>query len=587
MQRSPAVAASPGHALATGTEGGFHLSGWHATLTFVVLTVALTWPQVWHPLSVPPRDDAYFSMWRLAWIAHQLPRDPVHLFDANILYPAKGTLSYSDAVLLQGIFGAPLIWLGAPVVLVYNLQILATFVLCGLGVFLLVRDLTGVPAAGLISGIVFAFAPYRFDHYVHLELLSAQWMPFALWMLHRTLQSGRLSDGLWTGVFCALQGLSGVYLTVFFATILAVLAPLLLLGGAAAVRRRALVALGAGGLLAVTSVGLYMLPYRAARSVVGERGAGEQALYAAGPKHYIAAMPESVLYGRLTGSVGLHEKRLFPGFAAMLLVAIGLWPPLDRHRVAYAIGLAVAVDISFGHRGIVGGLLQTHVGVYRGLRVVARIGAVVLMLVAILAGFGVSRAATRARRPSLAGIAVVTIGLVVVVEYLMRPMALEPVETRAGEVYRWLSAQPPGVVAEFPMPATWKKPLEIGFHESRFSYNSIFNWRPIVNGYSGFWPPSYIMLIRAVEGFPADDALHALSERGVQYLILHERFYDPERYRDVTRALDARDDVARFGPFREGPFEVRAYRLLSTPARTERAPGPLVPPSARGRADRR
>ena len=148
------------------------ISVWQATLIFVVLTCTLTWPQVAHPLRVPVHDDAYFSMWRLAWIAHQLRTDPLHLFDGNIFYPSKDTLAYSDALLLQGIVGAPFIWLGAPVVLIYNLHILATFVLCGLGLFLLARDLTGVPAAGLVAGIVFGFATYRFDLPVS-ELLSA------------------------------------------------------------------------------------------------------------------------------------------------------------------------------------------------------------------------------------------------------------------------------------------------------------------------------------------------------------------------------------------------------------------------------
>jgi hypothetical protein len=549
----------------TGRAAGWSLSGWHATLIFAALTAALTWPQVWHPLSVPAHDDAYFSMWRLAWIAHQLPRDPWHLFDANILYPAKDTLAYSDAVLFQGIAGAPLIWFGAPVVLTYNLQILATFVLCGLGAFLLVRELTGVPVAGLIAGIIFAFAPYRFDHYPHLELLSAQWMPFALWMLHRTLRSGRLTDGLWTGVFGALQGLSCVYFAVFFATVAVVLVPLLVLWTSA--RRRALIPLAAGALVTITVVGLYTLPYRAARLIVGDRGVGEQALYAAGPKHYIATMPQSIMYGRATGSIGLHEKRLFPGFVAMLLGAIALWPPLDRRRVAYAAAIALAVDISFGHRGLVGALLHDHVGIYGGLRVVARIGAVVLMFVAVLAGFGVARVLTRLRRASMAQTVVVAFGLAIVAEYLMWPMVLEPVETRPSEVYRWLRDQSPGVVAEFPMPAAWKKANEIGLHESRLSYNSTFTWNPIVNGYSGFWPPSYISLIQAVDRFPSNSALHALSERGVDYLILHERFYGSERYRDATRALDADGDVAGFGPFREGPFEVRAYRLLTQSAR--------------------
>jgi hypothetical protein len=246
----------------------------------------------------------------------------------------------------------------------------------------------------------------------------------------------------------------------------------------------------------------------------------------------------------------------------MLLGGMALWWPVDRRRLAYAVALALAVDISFGHRGIIGALLQDQVAVYRGLRVVARIGAIVLMLIAILAGYGVARLLTRVSRRSLARMAVVALGMVVVAEYLMWPMRLEAVETRPGEVYRWLREQPPGVVAEFPMPASWKKPFELGRHESRFSYNSTFTWYPIVNGYSGFWPPSYISLIREVESFPSDHAMRALGASGVDYLILHERFYSRDRYLAVAHALGTRTDVSSFGPFKEGPFEVRAYRLL-------------------------
>ena len=537
------------------------ISGPHAALLFAVVTCALTWPQVLHPLSVPVHDDAYFSMWRLAWIAHQLPRDPLHVFDGNTLYPAKFTLAYSDAVLLQGIVGAPFIWLGAPVVLVYNLEILATFVLCGLGLFLLARDLTGAPAAGIIGGLIFAFGTYRFDHYPHLELLSAQWMPFCLWALHRTLRSGRLTDGLLTGMFAALQGLSCVYLIVFFATVGAVLGPLLWLCSPADARLRALLPLTAGALVAIVILGIYFMPYRSARSIVGERSAGEQMLYAAGPKHYIAAMPQSILYGRLTGSLGLHEKRLFPGFAAVLLVGLAVWPPIDRYRLAYVVALALAVDISFGHRGLVGTFLQHHTAVYRGLRVVARIGALVSMLVAVLASFGVTRALSQLRTRSSAMIAVVSVGLLIVSESLVWPMTLETVETRPGEVYRWLRDQPAGVVAEMPMPASWKSGTEIGMHESRFTYNSTFTWNPIVNGYSGFWPPSYTSLIDRVQPFPSDDAIGALRQLGVQYLIVHEKFYGPERYRTVTRVLDGHAGLTAFGPFAEQQFEVRVYRF--------------------------
>jgi hypothetical protein len=523
----------------------------------------MTWPQVRHPASVPDHIDPYFSLWRIAWIAHQLPRDPVHLFDANIFYPLRHTLAYSDALLLEGLTGAPFIWLGVPTVLVYNLQILGSFVLCGVGMFLLVRDLSGSAAAGIISGIVFAFAPYRFDHYFHLELLSAQFMPLALWMLHRTLRSGRLSHGLWTGVFGALQGLSCVYYVVFFATILVVVVPVLLLGRPVAVLRRVTLALVAGAVLAGAILTPYVLPYRAARDDVGERSAEEALVgYGVGPKHYLAAMPGSLLYGRLTAPIGRHEKRLFPGFAVMLLVAIGLWPRVDRTRLAYALALAIAVDASFGHRGLLFGWLREHVMLYRGLRVPARFGHVMLLSTAILAGFGVSRFAAwvQRHRPRWAAAAVPLLGGVVLSEYLMLPMALVPVQTSPSEVYRWLEAQPPGVVAEFPIPT--REQWDLGRYEGQFNYLSTFHWRPLVNGYSGYRPATYIHLVRAVRGFPSDEALAALRAAGVEYLILHERFFGVARYASITRALDQRKDVAAYGPFVEGAFSVKAYRLL-------------------------
>jgi hypothetical protein len=74
----------------------------------MLLTAALTWPQVLQPTAVLEHRDSWFNLWRLAWIAHQLPRDPAHLFDANIFFPERNTLAYSDPVILQGLLGAPL-----------------------------------------------------------------------------------------------------------------------------------------------------------------------------------------------------------------------------------------------------------------------------------------------------------------------------------------------------------------------------------------------------------------------------------------------------------------------------------------------
>jgi hypothetical protein len=77
-----------------------------------VLTLAMTYPQVTRLDGVADLGDPIFSTWRLAWIAHQLSRDPLHLFDANIFAPHANALAYSDPLLLPGFVAAPFIWLG-------------------------------------------------------------------------------------------------------------------------------------------------------------------------------------------------------------------------------------------------------------------------------------------------------------------------------------------------------------------------------------------------------------------------------------------------------------------------------------------
>lgn len=539
------------------------VSGWTATGVFMLLTIVFTWPQAIHWLSVPDFIDTYFSMWRIAWIAHQLPADPRHLFDTNIFYPLRHTLAYSDAVLLQGLAGAPLIWLGAPTVLVYNLLIFAGFVLSGLGAFLLVRDLTGNSAAGILGGIIFAFAPFRFDHYVHLELLWAQWIPLALWMLHRTLRTGRLRDGLWTGVCVGLQGLSCIYYTVFLATLLVVAGPILLTTAARQVRRRAVLSLLAGAVVAAVMLAPYIGAYQAARADVGERGRTVAMLgFSVGPKHYLATTPNNILYGAATASISVHEKRLFMGFLVMALMAVGLWPPLNRTRVAYALALAVAVDVSFAQRGWLLGWLYDHVMIYRGLRVPARFGQIALVSAAVLAGFGVVRVLgwVRQWRPRLRTPVLLAIGGIVMLEYLMYPLALVPVPTAPSESSAWLRSQPPAPVVNLPVPK--EKDTSLGPVEPYYQFESTFHWRPMFNGYSGSFPSFYVLAKPAVESFPSDAALAKLRDIGIVYAIVHERYYGRERYRDVLAAAGARRDLVAYGPFADGEYEIRIYRLL-------------------------
>ena len=185
-----------------------------------LLTVLMTWPQARViRTEATPHQDVYFNMWRVEWFAHALATDPSHLFDANIFYPEPDTFALSDAMVVEGMAAAPFVWMGVRAVLLHNLLLLGAIALSGAAMFALARYLTGSRAAGIVAGIVFAFAPYRFEHIMHMEMQWTMWMPLAFLALHRLYDTGRMKYGLALGGCLALQLLSSIYYGIFLAVL--------------------------------------------------------------------------------------------------------------------------------------------------------------------------------------------------------------------------------------------------------------------------------------------------------------------------------------------------------------------------------
>ena len=82
--------------------------------------------------------------------------------------------------------------------------------------FVLVRHLTGSVGAALVAAAVFTMAPYRIEHFMHLELQWTMWMPLTFWAVHRAIDEAP-GGGVLAGVFLWLQIISCVYYGVFLA----------------------------------------------------------------------------------------------------------------------------------------------------------------------------------------------------------------------------------------------------------------------------------------------------------------------------------------------------------------------------------
>ena len=502
-------------------------------LGFSGLTIAMIWPLL-DPRAhgLPDLDDAYFSVWRLAWFAHQLPLDPRQLFDANIFHPVSGALAFSDAMLMVAAFGSPLIWLGVTPALTHNILLGAALVSSMWFAFLLVRELTQSTRAAWLSGIIFGLAPYRVAHLGHLELQWVMWMPMSLWLLHRFVAVPTGRRALAIGAAVASQALCSIYYGVFLSLYLGA-AWLTLFSLHATTRRRmaVLTPLAIVPLLAVLLV--YGPPYSQTRAEQGARDLSEMAEYSATPADFLRVPPSNLLRGTPDSGPAPEERSLYPGLVAILLAVSAFPPPVPRLAWVYLGLTAFSVDAALGVNGVLFSALHQVVPLLSSFRSFARFGVLVLLSLSVLAGYGAANI-FRAR-PRYATVIAVMATVLCVVEYWSAPVRVRVDQSQPTEAHQWLADQPPGtVIVELPMPrgeALW-------LYETTYQLRSMHHWQRLVNGYSGFAPQQYRQTLEAIRAFPDPPSIQRLRELTVRFVLINRAYYAEEEFNSlVTRVM--------------------------------------------------
>ncbi len=193
------------------------------------------------------------------------------------------------------------------------------------------------------------------------------------------------------------------------------------------------------------------------------------------------------------------------------------------------------------------GVLYDYVPGFTGLRVPARFAMVAGLFLSVLAGFG---AAVITRRSRWGTAIVWSAAVLVMADAAAMPLAVnrtwgEEEATPPGRVYPAASAPPvyhriralpPGTaVVEFPFgdPA-W---------EIRYVYYAAMHGKPILNGYSGAYPPAYRRRVAALRlrAVAPDLAWRTLVDTGITHAIVHApAFADPTEPPAVAAWLDAR-----------------------------------------------
>jgi hypothetical protein len=522
-----------------------------ALATFAALAVVHTWPLASDPgtLSRVDNADTQLNSWILAWVAHALVTQPLRLFNANIFYPDPLALAYSEHLFVQGVLGAPLAWIGASPVLVFNLLVIGGLALTGWATALILHRWTDDWWAAIAGGSLAAFNTHTLTRMGHVQAMHVEFLPFVLLYLDHLHEDPRPRSALALGVSFALQSLCSVYLMVM--TVITVVASSLARAGewfATARLGRFARNAALAAVVAAALCGPFLWPYAQVRSGQGvTRPMDEIALYSAVADDYLSTA------GRLHYALWSHRfyrpaDALFPGFAGLLLTAGALVTGLawrDRRARMLLVTGAAGVALSFGANLPGYGILHTVFPLLQGTRATTRFGYLGLLAVAGLSAFALARLRLRVGprwRTALGAVAL----LLVTVEALRAPMGF--VEYRGiPQVYDALAREPRGVVVEYP----WHSPRFVASN-APYVLASTRHWQPLVNGYSGLVPASYERNNELVRTFPDPDAFDGMRRIGVTHFVVHV-----DQMPEAVPVLDRRPDVDLVASSRD----IRIYRL--------------------------
>lgn len=495
-------------------------------LGFLALALVWLWPVPARLTSRIPHDlgDPLLNAWILWWNTQAVPFTE-RWWNAPFFYPVPGALALSEHLFGIALFTAPLQFAGLNPIGAYNVALILSAWLSGFFAFLLGRRLTGSTAAGVIAGLAFGFSPYRVSQLAHLQVLTTQWMPLALYGMHAYLDDRRRRWLPLVAVAWLLQALSNGYFLLFFPVLIALWLTWFVRWKADPRPGLVLLATFAGSSLLLLPT---LLKYREVHEAMGlARQRGEMLLFSAEPGSLLR-MPDLLKFWPYF-EPKTQEDFLFPGVTAVALVLAAALLAAPRVRTSnvlatrsallfYSVTTLVMWWLAFGpapEDQPLQALVKPYTWLtvlpgFNGLRAPSRFAMLATLSLSIAAALAFARIAPL--RPRLRGalVAIAVAGLLVDGYPESIPLHAAPGRFALPDVRDAL-------VLELPI-------NEPGAGTAAM-YRAIEHRRPLLSGYSGHFPPHVRIFASALERDDPSPLLYFAAGRPV--IITVNQRHDP------------------------------------------------------------
>ncbi len=507
-------------------------SQWLVLLLFLVLALALSYPLLLRFTTHTPGsatwafDEATF-LWNIWYFKHallDLHASPLH--SELIWYPVGIDLILYTYNFFNALVALPLqlVWGLVPA---SNATLILATMLSGYGVYLLVRQLLAdrrwlprglsghlVP---LLAGIIYAFGSNRAIYAAlgHYDMVTTQWIPFYALYLTRALRRSGWRDAAMAGLFFGLAALAEMIFAVFLAILTGLLVFFALLPWTSQGRKRcpALVRrLAVIALVAAIVWGPALVPI--VREFIGGdyalAGWGESLKLSTDLLGFVTPTALHPLWGedwpRALRAVEEGTARfsdvntVFIGWVTLALAALGALVSGRRARVwrwvALLFGLfclgpllqingryEFSLDGLLGDRGVTFPMpfaLLHYIPFVRANRAPNRNSVILMLGVAVLAGYALAWLATRTRRPRAVGVLSAALALAVLFEHAALPLPLT--DGRVPEIYRRIAAEP-GEFALLQLPLGWRNSFGVfGSERTQVQLYQTVHGKPILGG---------------------------------------------------------------------------------------------------------
>ena len=539
-----------------------------ALLGYAGLAAWLTWPLPAYLTTHLPATQWAARMdppYMAAILAHEtraLLSAPSRLPDAGFFHPEPRALFYGDTGFGALPYFLPIFYLTGNPTLALNLLFLGCATLSGWALYLVVLRWTGSQLGGLIAGWVFLTSPWIFPGFVSTAPSYAVLQYFPFIVLLAAMQAGGPATTVTLAVLVILQCLADV---VYVAP--AVLVPLGVLAVERLVRRRT----RRSGLNLVLVLGLAvvaLLPvYLGHLSVrAGNPDLARQTFWP------VVEGPPVLPWGPFeTGAAALAggSAILIALGAAMVLVR---WRSIEfelgsawKHAAFWAL-LGIVISLPPGTRwyrttlSLPPGLLSLA-RVYQVLRVPSRLRVASLIGIALLTGLAFSELERllhrRASRRSLA-VAGCSIAALLVAwsayrssfeRWPPRRQGYYPIAAAVSPDSRLIDLlrQPGGPLLELPIGPGREGPVGLPANQARAMYRAIYHGRPVLNGYSSYYPAAFPARMELARRLPDPAALEELHrDTGLEMILVHaDQLRASERLPwTMLSRLGGRDDLS-------------------------------------------